>query len=95
MSEITFSVTGYCPCNKCSQGYGRKTASGRTATARHTIAASKKYPFGTQIELDGYGVFVVEDRGGKVQGNVLDIFFDTHQEALNWGRRTCTGRIIG
>jgi 3D (Asp-Asp-Asp) domain-containing protein len=36
------------------------------------------------------GVFTVEDRGGSISGNRIDIWFPTHGEALQWGRRTVT-----
>ena len=94
MSDITFTVTGYCPCKKCCGKEDGITASGVKATSNHTLAAPSTYSFNTKIELDGYGTFVVEDRGGAIKGNRLDRFFDTHQEALNWGKKTCTGRVV-
>jgi 3D (Asp-Asp-Asp) domain-containing protein len=29
----------------------------------------------------------VEDRGGAIKGKRLDLFFDSHKEALEWGRQ--------
>lgn len=54
-----------------------------------TIAADTRYfPFGTRMYIPGYGWGVVEDRGGAIKGNNrLDIFYNTHGEALQWGRR--------
>ena len=92
--STTFIVRGYCPCMKCCNKTDGITASGVKATANHTLAAPNKYAFGTKIQLDGHGTFVVEDRGGSVQGNKLDRFFNTHQEALNWGVVKCTGRVV-
>ena len=92
--SITFEVTGYCPCTKCCGKSDGITASGTKAKANHTIAAPKTYGFGTKIELEGYGTFVVEDRGGAIKGNRIDRFFDTHQEALNWGRKKINGKIV-
>ena len=90
---VQFKVTGYCPCKKCCGNNGGVTASGKKPTPNHTIAAPKNYPFGTKIVLDGYGTFYVEDRGGAIKNNRLDRFFATHQEALNWGVKTCTGTV--
>ena len=92
--STTFTVTGYCPCLDCCGKTDGITASGVRATPNHTIAAPSKYAFGTKIQLDGHGTFVVEDRGGSINGNRLDRFFKTHQEAINWGRKKCTGRIV-
>jgi 3D (Asp-Asp-Asp) domain-containing protein len=54
-----------------------------------TIAAdTKQYPFGTRMYIPGYGWGVVEDKGGAIKGpNRIDLFFDTHEEAIHWGRR--------
>ena len=89
-----FKVTGYCPCMKCCGKTDGITASGVKARANHTIAAPSTYAFGTRISLDGYGVFVVEDRGGAIKDNRLDRFFNTHQEALNWGVKFCNGTVL-
>ena len=91
---VQFKVTGYCPCMKCCGKTDGITASGVKATANHTIAAPSKYAFGTRISLDGYGIFVVEDRGGAIKDNRLDRFFNTHQEALNWGVKYCNGSVL-
>ena len=90
----TFKVTGYCPCRKCCGKTDGITASGRKSQDRHTLAAPSKYAFGTRIQLDGYGVYVVEDRGGAIKDNRLDMFFNTHQEALNWGVKFINGRVV-
>ena len=92
--STTFTVRGYCPCMKCCNKTDGITKSGVKATANHTLAAPKTYKFGTKIELEGYGTFVVEDRGGAVNGNKLDRFFDTHQEALNWGVKKIKGKVV-
>ena len=89
-----FKVTGYCPCAKCCGKTDGITASGKKARANHTIAAPSNYKFGTRINLKGYGTFVVEDRGGAIQGNRLDMFFNTHQEALNWGVKNIEGTVL-
>ena len=86
MSTI-FKVTGYCPYKIFTGKSSDVTASGKMPKANHTIAAPSKYPFGTRIVLDGYGTFYVEDRGGAIKNNRLDRYFDTHQEALNLGKK--------
>lgn len=54
-----------------------------------TIAADTKYyPFGTRMNVPGYGWGVVEDRGGAIKGpDRIDLFFDSHSDALVWGRK--------
>lgn len=83
-----FVATGYCSCSKCCGKATGRTASGTKATANRTVAMPSSYSFGTKIEIKGMGTYVVEDRGGAIKGNKIDIYFNTHQEALNFGRRT-------
>jgi len=85
-----FIVTAYCPCSKCCAPYDDDiTASGHVIQpGDKLIAAPKIIPFGTLIDIPGYGEKVpVLDRGGAIKGNRLDVLFDTHQEALIWGRK--------
>ena len=54
-----------------------------------TIAADTRYyPFGTRMYVPGYGWGVVEDRGSAIKGiDRIDLYFNSHSEALEWGRR--------
>lgn len=54
-----------------------------------TIAADTRYyPFGTRMKVPGYGWGVVEDRGSAIKGpQRIDLYFDTHSAALEWGRK--------
>ena len=79
-----FKVTAYCACSKCCGKQTGITASGTRATAGRTIAASSQFGFGTKLLING-NVYTVEDRGGAIQGNKIDIYMDTHAEALQWG----------
>ena len=77
----TFKITAYCNCAKCNGVAGRATASGRMPVSNHTVAMGG-VPFGTQLLIFGT-VYTVDDRGTPY-GHV-DIFFDTHAEALAFG----------
>ena len=82
-----YRVTAYCPCRKCcgkwADGY---TASGHKIESGDLIvAAPPDIPFGTRIFIPHYGQAVVQDRGGAITGNRLDVLFATHEEALQWG----------
>lgn len=83
----TFTITGYCSCKKCS-GKRSLTYSGTVPTANHTISADLDlFPLGTKLKIDGI-VYTVEDKGSAVKGKTLDIYYDTHDEALSKGRYT-------
>ena len=81
-----YKITAYCPCSKCCGKATGRTASGTKATAGRTVAASGKFAFGTKLNIGGH-VYTVEDRGGAVNGNKIDIFVNSHAEALQWGVR--------
>lgn len=91
---IKFTATAYCPCSSCCGKTTGITASGVKAQAGVTVAMPSKYAFGTQIQIKGMGTYIVQDRGGAIQGNKIDIFFNTHQEALNFGRKTVYLKIL-
>ena len=88
-SAYTASTCGKSPTSK---GYG-KTASGAKATSWYTVAAGKGYPIGTVIYIPSMknkpngGWFVVQDRGGVISNNKLDIYMDTYNECIKFGRK--------
>ena len=81
-----YKITAYCPCSKCCGKTNGITASGTKATAGRTVAASSKFAMGTKLNINGH-IYTVEDRGGAINGNKIDIFVNTHAEALAWGVR--------
>ena len=54
---------------------------------------NSNFKFGTMVYIDGIGLCEVMDRGSAVKGNVIDIYFDSHEEALNWGRKSINVKI--
>ncbi len=90
-----FACTGKQPGNPA---YGI-TASGRKATAGRTVAVNW-LPFGTRLKIDGK-LYAVEDRGAVSHFGSknrpkkrVDIFMESHEEALKFGRRTVEVRIL-
>ena len=63
------------------------TSSG-TKAIKGTIAADLNiFPYGTIFYIPDYGWGKVEDDGSAIKGYHIDLFFKSHQEALNWGRK--------
>ena len=88
--EVTATLTAYCPCVKCCGKSDGITASGTQATAGRTVAVDTRLiPYGTEISIDGK-TYVAEDCGGKVKGYTIDVFFNSHEEAVNFGRQSKT-----
>ena len=69
------------------------TASGTDAKVGTLAADTSRYPFGTMMYIPGYGYGRVEDRGGAIKGDHIDLFFKTHKEALEWGRQQRQVRV--
>lgn len=95
------NVTAYCACPICCGAYSNGyTATGAKATQYVTIAAPRSIPFGTRIYIPYFqnapngGIFIVQDRGGAITSNRLDVYFNTHQQALNFGRRSLEVHIL-
>ena len=93
---MVVTATGYAPLDPnaiegvCYSGDPAITASGAKSDPNRTIAAAKEIPFGTQVYIPGIGYRVVEDRGGAIKGNKIDIMFPTQQMALEWGVKEIT-----
>ena len=94
---IVFDCTAYCPCEQCcGAGASGITASGTQATEGRTVAADPSIlPYGTEIYIQGLGNYVVEDCGGAINGYSLDLFFATHQAAVEFGRKQLSVEIRG
>lgn len=92
-STGVYKVTAYCSCAKCCGKTNGITASGKKATANHTVAAPRTFAFGTQLKINGK-TYTVEDRGGAIQGNRIDIYMDSHAQALAWGVRYLNVEVI-
>lgn len=83
--SATCTITHYCHCAKCNGAkwaYG-PTASGVMPEAGRTVAVDPSViPLGSEV-LIGDTVYIAEDTG--VKGYHIDIFCDSHSEALNKG----------
>ena len=69
------------------------TASGAKVKEWYTVAAGKSYPMGTIIYIPALkdkpngGWFVVQDRGGAIKDNKLDIYMGTYNDCIKFGRK--------
>lgn len=79
-----YTLTYYCPCYQCCGKTNGITAWGTVATAGRTIAAPKSLAFGTKLSINEH-IYTVEDRGGAINGNRIDVYVNSHSEALKLG----------
>ncbi|MBR6801754.1 MAG: 3D domain-containing protein [Eubacteriaceae bacterium] len=95
--KMTVTATAYCGCYECNGKWtGYPAADGSPLRSYHTIAADESIPFGTKVYIPYFssapngGHFEVEDRGSAIKGSRIDIYFDSHDEALSFGMRELT-----
>lgn len=95
-----FVLTAYCSCSKCCGIWGENRpldeegkevvvgSTGKRLYAGRSIAVDPSViPYGTEVIIDGK-VYVAEDCGGAIKGNRIDVYFDDHESALEFGRQT-------
>ena len=85
-----FKLTAYCPCMKCCGKTDGITSTGTTAAEGRTIAVDPRViPYGSTVTIyfaDGTShTYTAEDCGGAIKENRIDVFFDNHQTALQFG----------
>jgi len=83
----TFKVTHYCACTICTWGTGI-TASGKQVAEGMIAADWRVLPKGTKVYIkrgDSLVEKVVEDRGGAINGNIIDVYIPSHEQALRMG----------
>ncbi len=64
-----------------------QTANGSMADHGTLAADTALYPFGTIMYIEGYGYGRVEDTGGRVKGQHIDLYFHSHRGANEWGKQ--------
>ena len=85
----TFKTTAYCDCVECCGKSDGITKSGVKTQEGRTIAVDPDViPLGSIVEIDGVE-YIAEDIGGAIKGDRIDIYFDNHDKALDYGVRYC------
>ena len=91
----SFRVTAYCSCEKCCGEWAKNRpdgivygASGEELVAG--VSCASPLPFGTVVEIEGLGEYVVQDRTAawvveKYGEQQIDIYFDNHEAACEFG----------
>lgn len=84
-----FTVTAYCPCEKCCGEWADGLTYTETkATEGRTLAVDPEViSLGSVVEVNGVN-YVAEDIGGAVNGKHVEIYFNDHNEALEWGKQS-------
>lgn len=51
-------------------------------------------PLGSKVYIPGYGYAIASDTGGVIKGNIIDLYMNSHDECISWGRRQVTLHIV-
>ena len=94
-----FKLTAYCSCVKCCGfwAYGRPLdengndivigASGERLYQGVSVAVDPAViPYDSKLYIDGKE-YIAHDCGGAINGNRIDVYFDNHKDALDFGVR--------
>jgi 3D (Asp-Asp-Asp) domain-containing protein len=88
-----FVATGY-SANDPEQGTNNITATGKEIKKGMIAVDPKVIPLGTKIEIKDMGLFTAEDTGGWIKGNRIDIYFETKEQAEQFGRQVIWVRTL-
>ncbi|WLD93452.1 G5 and 3D domain-containing protein [Alkalihalobacillus sp. AL-G] len=93
--EFYVSSTAYTAnCNGCSGITSTGVNLKANPNAKVIAVDPSVIPLGTRVWVEGYGYAVAADTGGAINGNKIDVFFNTKSEAYSWGRRTVLIKIL-
>lgn len=93
--EMTVTATAYTAyCQGCS-GTTYTGINLRANPNQKVIAVDPSViPLGSRVWVEGYGEAIAGDIGGAIKGNIIDVFLEQKQDALNWGRRTVKIKVL-
>ena len=80
-----YQITAY--ADSCGNGDGYTATMARPTVGRTIAVDPRKIPLGSRVWIEGLGVFIAEDIGGAVKGNVIDVYVGDYGTAIEWGRR--------
>lgn len=90
-----FRVTAYCACEKCCGEWAKNRPGGIVVGAAGIelvagVSCASPLPFGTVVEVEGLGTYIVQDRTAswvaeKYDNKVIDIYFDSHEAGCEFG----------
>ena len=78
------------PANKLRTSTGTIPKEGRTIAVDPSII-----PYGSIVYIQDYGYFIAEDCGGAIKQNRIDIYTNSHEYAIQQGRKVAQVWVLG
>jgi 3D (Asp-Asp-Asp) domain-containing protein len=92
---LTMVSTAYDGCWSCNRPYyGYPSYIGLPLKRGIAAVDPRVIPMGARLYVEGYGNAIAADQGNAIKGNRIDLFFDTHQQALNYGMKKVKVTIL-
>ena len=99
---ITARVTAYAPFDNqsgiCADDNPNSTSTGKVPGPSYAAADPARLPYGTRLNVPGYGIVEIQDTGGALrtyEGIAIDLYFETYDEAMRWGVQYLEVEILG
>lgn len=89
---LDYTATAYCLKGICAGGM--RSQVGVVAVDPRVI------PLGTKLYIEGadgswsYGFCIAGDTGGVIKGNIVDLYYDTYNECIQFGRRKAVVYVL-
>lgn len=102
LRTIRARLTAYSPLDnrdgQQAQGNPTRTSIGRRVGRNIAAADPKKLPYGTKLEVPGYGIVEIGDTGGALRNdnkNIrIDLFHSTYKDAMQFGVKDQEVKIL-
>ena len=89
-----YTITAYCGCEICCGQWSSYPVIGAGGVELiEGVHCASPLPLGTIVEISGVGILEVQDRtsewiADKYNDRIIDVYFETHEDALKFGKRT-------
>ncbi|WP_201714966.1 3D domain-containing protein [Rossellomorea arthrocnemi] len=95
VKEITVEATAYtADCEGCSGTTATGMNLKENPDAKVIAVDPDVIPLGSKVYVEGYGYATAEDTGGAIQGNRIDVFIPSKDQAVDFGRKTVNVKIL-
>jgi len=88
---LTLTASAY---SAYDDGNSNRTCTGNMVRKGLVAVDPAVIPLGTRLFVPGYGYAIADDIGGAIKGNRIDLAFDSHGEAIQFGRQKVTVYIL-
>ena len=100
---ITARVTAYAPFDNqsgiCADENPNSTSTGKVPGPQYAAADPSRLPYGTKLNIPGYGIVEIQDTGGALRNDKenirIDVFMYDYESAIIFGVQWLEVEILG